>query len=273
MTRGKFVLIFVAVLVLLGSLAVYQKLEQQDKTIKYLTGLSDERERQISDLRMNLSEMISKLNISEASLTEEKTQKEKLVQEIFNLKKTSKSSYAVIGVNSEGKGSVIPLDVVVKSGSGSLFMDVSNVLFDESLQSSAQTAVKVAGEITKINPKDKDILISIHAPAGEEKAELGGGSGGAAMTIAIVAAMEGRNISRDVLITGTIEEYHTIGKIGAAREKGIAVKEAGAKVFIVPIGQNVSLPGLEIKEAFLIEDALKYAAPLTFPSSYSDVRK
>ena len=261
MARGKLVLIFAAVLVLLSSLAVYQKLEQQNKTIRYLTELSDEQKGQTSDLRMNLSETTSKLNISEASLTEERTQKEKLIQEIFNLKKTTKSSYAVIGVNSEGKGSVIPLDVVIKSGNGSLFIDVSNVLFDESLQSSAQTAVKVADEIAKVNSKDKDILVSIHAPVSSEKAEIGGGSAGAAMTIAIVAAMEGRNISRDVLITGTIEKYHTIGKIGAAREKGIAVKEAGAKMFIVPIGQNVSVPGLEVKEAFLIEDALKIIAP------------
>jgi len=89
---------------------------------------------------------------------------------------------------------------------------VANIIFDETLQSSAQTAIKVAGEITKTNIKERDILISIRAPVSNEKSEIGGGSGGAAMTVALIAAMEGRNISRDVLITGTIEDYHTSGK-------------------------------------------------------------
>jgi ATP-dependent Lon protease len=257
----KLLVILILMSVVFGSLIIYQNLEQKNKVIKELTDRSDGQQKQISDLKKNIDELELELNHSEAGLTNERTQKEKLIQEIFSLKKTAKSSYAVIGVNSEGKGSVIPLDVVIKSGNGSLFIDVSNVLFDESLQSSAQTAVKVAEEIAKVNSKDKDILVSIHAPVSNEKAEIGGGSAGAAMTIAIVAAMEGRNISRDVLITGTIEEYHTIGKIGAAREKGVAVKDAGAKMFIVPIGQNVSVPGLEVKEAFLIEDAMKIIAP------------
>lgn len=256
-------IILLLILILFSSFVIYQELEERNKFIHEITRLSDEQQKQILNLKAGLVELESKLNISETRLTEERTQKEELIKEIFDLKKTAKSSYAVIGVNSEGKGSVIPLEVVIKSGNGSLFMDVSNVLFDESLQSSAQTAVKVADEIAKVNPKEKDILVSIHAPVSNEKAELGGGSGGAAMTIAIVAAMEGLNISREVLITGTIEEYHTIGKIGSAREKGMAVKESGAKKFIVPIGQNVSVPGLEVKEAFLIEDALKIVAPST----------
>lgn len=260
MNRRTLVSIFVLIVVLFSSFVIYQKLEQQDRIIKELAERSDEQQKLILNLKTNLTELESKLNTSEVKLDEISVQRDKLVQEIFELKKTAKSNYAVIGVNSEGMGSVIPLEVIIKSGNGSLFLDVSNVLFDESLQSSAQTAVKVAGEITKINPEEKDILISIHASTTREKSEIGGGSGGAAMTVAIIAAIEGRNISKDVLITGTIEDYHTIGKVGAVREKGIAAKDWGAKRFIVPIGQNVSA-GLEVKEAFMIEDALKYIAP------------
>jgi predicted ATP-dependent protease len=261
MGKRKLLAIFALILVLFSSFVIYQKFEQQNKIITELTEHSYEQQKEILDLKNNLTELELTLNISKGNLNEERAQKEKLVQEIFELKRTTRSNYAVIGVDSQGKGSVIPLEVIIKSGNGSLFLDVANVLFDESLQSSAQTAVKVAGEITKIDPKDKDILIAIHAPVSSEKSEIGGGSGGAAMTIAIVAAMEGRNIRRDVLITGTIEDNHTIGKIGAVTEKGIAAKEWGAKMFMVPIGQNVSVPGLEVKEAFMIEDALKYIAP------------
>ena len=261
MNIWKFLAILALILVLFSSIVVYQELDHKNNEIKILTELSNNQQKQIFDFQNNLTDLSYKLNISEAKLNEEKIQKEKLVQGIFEQKRTAKANYAVIGVNSEGKGSVIPLEVIIKNGNGSLFIDVANILFDESLQSSVQTAIKVAGEITKTNTTEKDFFISIHAPLSNEKSELGGGSGGAAITIAMIAAIEGRNLSKDILITGTIEEYHTIGKIGAVKEKAIAAHEWGAKKFIVPIGQNVSMPDIEIKEAFLIEDALKDIAP------------
>lgn len=262
MDKRKLLAIFALILFLFSSFVVYQKFEQENKIILELTERLDEQQNEIFDLKNNLTELELKLNISEGKLDEEKAQKEKLVQEIFELKRTAKSNYDVIGVDFQGKGAVIPLEVIIKNGNGSLFLDVANVLVDETLQSSAQAAVKVASEITKINPKEKDILIAIHAPISSGQPEIGGGSGGAAMTIAIIAAMEGRNISKDVLITGTIEEFHTIGRVGAVREKAMAAKEWGAKRFIVPIGQNVSIPDLEVKEVLTIEDALKFIAPI-----------
>lgn len=264
----KLVIFFSVILILLSSAVIYQEIEHQNKIIQELAERSYQQQEQISDLKNNFTNQTSVLNSTEIELSEVSAQRDRLMQEVFELKRTAKSNYAVIGVNSEGKGSIIPLEVTIKSGNGSLFLDVANVLFDETLQSSAQTAVRVAGEVTKIDINKKDILISIHAPLGREKAELGGGSGGAAMTVAIIAALEGRNISRDVLITGTIEEYRTIGKIGAAKEKGIAAKEWGARMFVVPIGQNVSVPGLDVREAFLIEDALKYIAPVNLTLSH-----
>ncbi|KCZ73271.1 archaeal serine protease [Candidatus Methanoperedens nitroreducens] len=261
MNIRKLLLILLLILVLFSFVSVYEKFEQKNRIIQEFTERSDEQQKQILDLKNSLIDLESKLNLSEAKLSEERAQKETFVQELFELKKTAKSNYAIIGVDSQGKGAVIPLEVIIKSGNGSLFVDVANVLFDETLQSSVQTAVKVASKITKINPKEKDILIVIHAPVSSERSEIGGGSGGAAMTIAIIAAIEGRNISKDVLITGTIEEYHTIGKVGAVKEKGMAAKEFGAKKFIVPIGQNVSIQDLEVKEVFLIDDALKYIIP------------
>lgn len=261
MDKRKLLAIFALILVLFSSFVIYQKFEQQNKIIMELTEHSYEQQKEILDLRNNLTELELKLNISKENLNEERVQKEKLVQEIFELKRTAKSNYNIIGLDFQGKGVVIPLEVIIKSGNGSLFLDVANVLVDETLQSSSQAAVKVASEITKIDSKGKDILIAIHAPISTGKPEIGGGSGGAAMTIAIIAAMEGRNISKDVLITGTIEEFHTIGRVGAVREKAIAAKEWGAKRFIVPIGQKVSIPDLEVKEVLTIEDALKFIAP------------
>lgn len=146
MDRRKLLIIFILILFLFGSLTVYQKFEQQNKIIQELIERSDERQKQISDLKTKLVEMESKLNVSEVKLSEEREKREKLLQELFELKRTTKSNYAVIGIDFEGKGAVIPLEVIIKSGNGSLFLDVANVLFDETLQSSAQTAVKVAAK-------------------------------------------------------------------------------------------------------------------------------
>ncbi len=153
MYRRKLLAIIALILVLLGSFAIYQKFEQKNKIIIELTERSDEQHKEILDLKNNLTELRLKLNISEGDLNKEIEQKEKLVKEIFELKTITESEYDIIGIDFQGKGTVIPLEVMIKSGNGSLFLDVANVLFDETLQSSAQTAVKVAGEIAKTNPK------------------------------------------------------------------------------------------------------------------------
>ena len=48
---------------------------------------------------------------------------------------------------------------------------------------------------------------------------IGGPSAGAAIAVATVAAIEGKNVSKDAVITGTIEEGGYIGEVGAVFEK------------------------------------------------------
>jgi predicted S18 family serine protease len=62
-------------------------------------------------------------------------------------------------------------------------------------------------------------------------------------------------------MTGTINTGHSIGKIGAPRAKGIAARENGAKIFLVPPGQKgeVGDIGIEVMEVRTIEEAVKYA--------------
>lgn len=253
--RSRLVIIFITILILFGALAVYQKIDQQNKNIQELVELSAEQHEEIQSLNMKLAELESTLNTTEKQLREEKAQKEKYEQELIILKKIVQINYAVVGIDSRGNGVVIPLEVTIRNGNGSLFLDVTNILFDETLQSSVQRAIQAAGEITRTNIDEKDILISIGSPTAAKNTEIAGGSGGAAITIAIIAAMEEQDISKDILITGTIERYHFIGEVGLIKPKAIAVKEEGAKVFIVPEGQEESVRGLEIIEMLTIEDA------------------
>jgi uncharacterized protein len=119
----------------------------------------------------------------------------------------------------------------------------------------------VAREVTRTSLTDKDVLINIKSPAQERKLTISGGSAGGAIAIAAIAAMMGKPPLEDVLMTGTISTDHSIGKIGAPKAKGIAARENGAKLFLVPPGQKgeVGEIGIEVMEVRTIEEAVKLA--------------
>ena len=78
-------------------------------------------------------------------------------------------------------------------------------------------------------------------------ADIGGPSAGLAFTIALLDELtEGDLTGRGrVAATGTIEEDGTVGAIGALAQKAIAVRDAGATLFLVPSSQ----PDEEIADA------------------------
>ena len=83
------------------------------------------------------------------------------------------------------------------------------------------------------------------------------------MTLATIAAIQGKTPRKDILITGTINDDHTIGQIGSPRAKALAAKDAGAVMFLVPVGQAVDVGniGIEVREVGTIEDAMAYVLP------------
>jgi len=52
-----------------------------------------------------------------------------------------------------------------------------------------------------------------------------------------IATLENRDIKKDAVITGTINEDGSIGQIGSVLEKTKAVSDAGYKYFLIPEGQ------------------------------------
>ncbi|MDO9097787.1 MAG: S16 family serine protease, partial [Candidatus Methanoperedens sp.] len=210
---------------------------------------------------IKLSALERNLSTTEASLKNETQTRQKLEKEILNLTMVSKSDYGVLAVDETDRGHVIELEVVVKEGKSNLFINVANVVVDETLQSSAQTAIHVARDVTKTSLINKDILINIKSEEPGQNLIISGGSAGAAMTLAAMAAMQGKTLRKDVLITGTINFDHTIGRIGAVRAKALAAKEKGAVLFLVPQEQKreVGEIGIEVREVKTIEDAARYA--------------
>ena len=260
----KIALIILSLLLLGSSAFLFVSLEdikQKEASIAAMSLEITAQEQKISQLESNISNLRGNLSKTEGLLKNETQTRQKLEEEIINLMMVSKGDYWVIGVDENDVGHVIPLEVIIKDGSGNLFPNIANVLVDESMQSSAQTAIRVAREVTRTSLTDKDVFINIKAPVQEGTLSISGGSAGGAITIAAIAAMMGKAPREDVLMTGTIREDHSIGQIGAPRAKGIAARENGAKLFIVPRGQKgeVGDIGIEVMEVRTIEEAIKYA--------------
>lgn len=257
----KLIAVILTLLLVGSSLIFYGQIKIKENTIGSLTAVSEMQRETIAQLEQNLTALRQNLSLAEKLLKNETQARQKLEKEITNLTAMAKSEYGVLAVDENDKGHLIPLEVVIKSGNGNLFLNVANVLVDETLQSSAQTAILVAREVYRKSMSDKDVLINIEAPVQEQKISISGGSAGAAITLAAIAAMQNKTLRKDVYITGTINEDHTIGKIGAARAKALAAKESGAVMFLVPVGQksDVGEIGIKINEVRTIEDALRYA--------------
>lgn len=69
---------------------------------------------------------------------------------------------------------------------------------------------------------------------------IGGPSAGLAFTLALLDELTPGDLNggTKVAATGTISDDESIGAIGALRQKTVAVKAAGAKVFLVPASQS-----------------------------------
>ncbi|MDP2845464.1 MAG: S16 family serine protease [Candidatus Methanoperedens sp.] len=267
----KTITIILSVLLIASTVLLYEnseKISSQNQTINKLTSLSESQKEKITQLGLTISNFEIKLSALEinlsttqASLKNETQTRQRLEKEILNLTMVSKSDYGVLAVDENDRGHVIELEVVVKEGKSNLFINVGNVVVDETLQSSAQTAIHVARDVTKTSLINKDILINIKSEEPGQNLIISGGSAGAAMTLAAMAAMQGKTLRKDVLITGTINFDHTIGRIGAVRAKALAAKEKGAVLFLVPQEQKreVGEIGIEVREVKTIEDAARYA--------------
>ena len=257
----KIIVVILSLLLVGSSLLLYAQIKLNEERISTLSTISENQKETIVQLEQKNIQLEQNLSVTENLLENETQTRQRLEKDIFNLTMVAKSDYAVFAVDENDKGHLIPLEVIIKSGKGNLFLNVANVLVDETLQSSAQTAVLIAREISRKNLFDKDVLINIEAQAQEQKISISGGSAGAAITLAVIAALQDKSFRNGVYITGTINEDHTIGRIGGARAKALAAKESGAVLFLVPKGQlsEVGDVGIDVREVADIEDAVRLA--------------
>jgi uncharacterized protein len=143
-------------------------------------------------------------------------------------------------------GVVCTLGVKVTPGTGGLYVDIDPTLVGFDFQGACRTAVKVACQKAglqldddNVGIKGLDLFFRVVGPGEEVVVQaVDGPSAGAATTIAVLAALENKQIKPHVYITGTIQEDGSIGEVGGVYYKTEAAAKKGAKLMLVPRGQS-----------------------------------
>ncbi len=130
-------------------------------------------------------------------------------------------------------GVTMPLEVLVMEGTGKV--EITGSLGDV-MKESSRIAVSLVRSICSgygIDPafyKNKDL--HIHAPEGAVPKD--GPSAGVTMTTALVSALSGIPVKKDVAMTGEITLHGKVLPIGGLKEKSMAAYRAGIKTVIFP---------------------------------------
>lgn len=138
-------------------------------------------------------------------------------------------------------GVTMPLEVLVMDGTGKI--EITGSLGDV-MKESAKIAVSLVRSIGDEYGIEKDFYknkdLHIHAPEGAVPKD--GPSAGVTMTTALVSALSGIAVRRDVAMTGEITLHGKVLPIGGLKEKSMAAYRAGIKNVIFP---KENLPDLD----------------------------
>lgn len=162
-------------------------------------------------------------------------------------------------------GEIMQIEAAVLDGTGKIVLtgSLGNVM-----KESAQAAISFIRSISKslgINSsfyKDKDI--HIHATEGAVPKD--GPSAGVTIATAVVSALTGKPVRRDVAMTGEITIRGRVLPIGGLREKTMAAYKSGVKTVIIPEENLKDLEDIDEK----VKTALKII-PVTSADAVFDI--
>jgi ATP-dependent Lon protease len=152
----------------------------------------------------------------------------------FGLAETEDQVGAVTGVAvNEYGGDVMTVEAMVVPGEGDFTLTGQlGKVMEESARAAWSYARVHAARFNVEASRIKDNSVHIHVPAGAIPKD--GPSAGVTMTTAIVSALTGRAVRKDIAMTGEITLRGRVLPIGGVKEKLLAAHRAGIKVFMLP---------------------------------------
>lgn len=161
-------------------------------------------------------------------------------------------------------GEIMQLEVAAVSGTGKI--ELTGSLGDVMKESAAAAVTFVRANAAKYGIdeefyKNKDI----HIHATQAAVPKDGPSAGVTIVTALVSALTGREVKRDIAMTGEVTIRGRVLEIGGLKEKSMAAYKSGVKTVFIP---KANLPDIdEIDEA--VKKAVKFV-PVSYVSQIID---
>lgn len=150
-------------------------------------------------------------------------------------------------------GTMLPLEVLVLDGTGKTEFTGS---LGEVMKESAKIAVSLTRSLADKYGIDKEFYknkdIHIHAPEGAVPKD--GPSAGVTLTTALISALSGTPVRRDVAMTGEITLRGKVLAIGGLKEKTMAAYRAGITTVCIPKDNVPDIEEIDEK----VKDNLKF---------------
>lgn len=161
-------------------------------------------------------------------------------------------------INNTEYGGVANLNLVIKSGSGRIFID-SFPLSKIDTQITMRFATEMACDLLDIDCSNYDFFYTITA----NSALVGGPSAGAAATVLTVALLDNQELNKDTVMTGTINSGNLIGPVAGVPAKAFAAQKAGYKKILIPNWDSINNTpdknlSIEVIYVSTLENALYY---------------
>lgn len=136
-------------------------------------------------------------------------------------------------------GDILFIEATTMPGKGSLMLTGH---LGDVMKESAQAAMSYCRANAALLGIETDLTkldVHIHVPEGAVPKD--GPSAGVAMTVALVSALTGRVVKRDVAMTGEITLRGRVLPIGGVKEKVLAAHRAGVKIVVLPAENEKNL--------------------------------
>jgi uncharacterized protein len=133
-------------------------------------------------------------------------------------------------------GALSDIVVYAQPGTGHVFVETAP-LTGVDFQETARTVIKVAADLAKINPNQRDFEFVLNVSKDVDAVD--GPSAGLPMAIAAYSALTKQHTNSSVYGTGAIDSNGTVSSVSGVYLKAQAAARAGARVIIVPSGETV----------------------------------